>query len=209
MTDASTDRLTVYADYVCPFCYLGREALRQYRATREEPLAVEWHPFDLRSDRRRPDGTLRPPADGHKDDDYFDAVRQQVRRLRERFGVEMAIDVARDVDSRNAQLASVFVRMEHPDDWLAFDRAVYAALWQDERAIGDPAVLADVAEAVGLPSGVIETALADDGVERRLEDQFEAARLRGIGGVPTFVYGDHSVRGAVPPAQLRRLVEGS
>lgn len=209
MPDAPTDRVTVYADYVCPFCYLGREALRQYRATREEPLAIEWHPFDLRSDRRGPDGTLQPPADGHKDDDYFDAVRQKVRSLQERFGVEMAIDVARDVDSRNAQLASVSVQMNHADTWLAFDRAVYDALWQDERDIGDPAVLAAIGAEVGLPADAIETALEDEAVERRLEDQFEAARIRGIGGVPTFVYGDHSVRGAVPPAQLRRLVEGS
>jgi predicted DsbA family dithiol-disulfide isomerase len=37
---------------------------------------------------------------------------------------------------------------------------------------------------------------------------FEAASNAGITGVPTFEYGEHVARGAVPPAQLRRLVEG-
>jgi predicted DsbA family dithiol-disulfide isomerase len=26
----SSERITVFSDYVCPFCYLGRESLRQY-----------------------------------------------------------------------------------------------------------------------------------------------------------------------------------
>jgi len=47
-TPETADRLTIYADYVCPFCYLGTRSLAQYREGRDEPLAVEWHPFDLR-----------------------------------------------------------------------------------------------------------------------------------------------------------------
>jgi predicted DsbA family dithiol-disulfide isomerase len=203
------ERITVYADYVCPFCYLGRESLSRYQATRDGRLELEWHPFDLRADERATDGSIDPDAQSGKDDAYYADARRNVRRLADEYDVEMTQDLARDVDSRNAQLASVHVRMEAPDEWLAFDEALYDALWRDGRDIGDPDVLAGVAADVGLDPGQIETALSDPMVERRLEDRFEAARLRGVSGVPTFVYGDHTVRGAVPPSQLRRLVEGA
>lgn len=203
------DSITVYSDYVCPFCYLGRASLDQYQETRDKPLDIEWHPFDLRAGQRGPDGELDPTADSGKDEDYYAQARQNVERLQAEYGVEMELDIARDVDSLAAQRASVAVRMDDPDSWLAFDEAILEALWRDGRDIGDPAVLADLAADVGLDPTAIREAIDDDLVASRLEDQFEAARARGITGVPTFVYGDHVARGAVPPEQLRRLVEGT
>ncbi len=79
------DEITVYSDYVCPFCYLGRESLRRYQATREEPLAIDWHPFDLRSNERRPDGSIDHSVDDGKDESYFEQARENVRRLQERY----------------------------------------------------------------------------------------------------------------------------
>jgi predicted DsbA family dithiol-disulfide isomerase len=38
--------------------------------------------------------------------------------------------------------------------------------------------------------------------------EFAAAQRRGVTGVPTFVADGHAARGAVPPEQLERLVEG-
>jgi len=59
-TGGASDRrpaepITVYSDYVCPFCYLGRKSLEQYQERRDEPLEIDWHPFDLRAGKRGPD----------------------------------------------------------------------------------------------------------------------------------------------------------
>ncbi|MFB6311593.1 MAG: DsbA family protein [Salinirussus sp.] len=204
----TADRLTVYADYICPFCFLGHVSLSRYRAQRDEPLTVEWHPFDLRADERGPDGELDQDRQSGKDEDYFAEVRENVSRIADRYEVEMARTVARDIDSRPAQLVSVYVQMEHPDKWQQFDANVYDALWREDRDISDPSVVRSIARDVGLDGDAIRGALDDPMIERRLEDQFEAARLKGISGVPTFVAGDHTARGAVPPTHLRRLVEG-
>lgn len=204
-----SESITVYSDYVCPFCYLGRKSLEQYQETRDEPLDIEWHPFDLRAGQRGPDGELDPTVDSGKAEDYYAQARRNVERLQAEYGVEMELDIARDVDSLAAQRASIAVRMDHPDRWLAFDEAILAALWRDGRDIGDPAVLTDIAADVGLDPTEIREAIDDDLVASRLDDLFEAARARGITGVPTFVYGDHVARGAVPPEQLHRLVDGT
>jgi predicted DsbA family dithiol-disulfide isomerase len=211
--DAETEareRITVYSDYVCPFCYLGRQSLDRYRAERDDPLAIDWRPFDLRAQKRGPDGDIDHSVDDGKDDDYYERARENVRRLQEQYDAEMAQEIATDVDSRPAQILSLHVNGTEPyETWLAFDEAVFEALWVEGRDIGDRDVLADCAEAAGLAPGVVDDALDDEALHARIDDLFDAARQQGVTGVPTFAYGDHAARGAVPPAQLRRLVEGT
>ena len=147
----ATDEIVVYSDYVCPFCYLGRESLSRYQADREEPLRIDWRPFDLRHNKRNPDGSIDHSVDDGKDDEYYEQAKQGVRRLQEQYDVEMSLDLASDVDSLNAQIASYHVKATADyETWLAFDRSVFEALWQEERDIGDPDVLVDLAEAAGV-----------------------------------------------------------
>ncbi|MFB6185738.1 MAG: disulfide bond formation protein DsbA, partial [Halobacteriaceae archaeon] len=40
-------------------------------------------------------------------------------------------------------------------------------------------------------------------------EKFNQAQQAGITGVPTFVYDSYAARGAVPPEQLERLIEGN
>ena len=204
--------ITVYSDYVCPFCYLGRKSLADYQATRAagEKLDVDWRPFDLRSRQRRPDGTVDDSVDSGKDEAYYEAARENVERLREAYGAdEMSVDLVEDVDGFLAQVASLYVSEEHPEEWLAFDEAVFAALWEDGRDVGDRDVLADVATDVGLDGEAIRDVVDDEDWRDRLRDEFADARESGVMGVPTFVYDGHGARGAVPPSQLERLVEGA
>lgn len=200
------ETITVYADYVCPFCYLGRTFLARYREEREEPLDLEWHPFDLRANQRDEAGEL--VDDAGPDDAYLRRAWRNVQQLADEHGVDVPAEPITDVDSRRAQQVSLFVQETHPEKWEAFDAALYDALWRDERDVGDPDVLEDVATEVGLDAGVVGQALADEDLRSRLEEQFAAARQRGISGVPTFLSGERAARGAVPPEQLRQLVEG-
>ncbi len=207
--DAPEDRITVYSDYVCPFCYLGRLSLDRYRDERSAPLTVEWHPYDLRAGKRGPDGEVRDVDDG-KDEAYFEAVRENVADLRERYdaGEMLGIDAVPEVDSLDTQLVSLAVRDDYPDAWPAFDEAVFDALWVDGRDVSDPAVLVDLAGGADVPAETVRSALRDTDLRERLNRRFDRARARDVSGVPTFAYGDYVARGAVPPEHLRRLVEG-
>ncbi|GGL70520.1 DSBA oxidoreductase [Halocalculus aciditolerans] len=203
------DALTVFSDYVCPFCYLGRASLQQYRATRDEPLDVTWHAFDLRGHKRDEHGEIREDVDDGKDDDYFEEVRENVQRLSEEYGVDIDFDAVPDIDSWNAQQAALYVR-EETDAFAAFDDALFEAYWTDYRDIGDVDVLADVAGDVdGVAVEAVRDAATSDEWEARLESEFEEAKQLGITGVPTFAYDGHAARGAVPPEQLERLVEAA
>ncbi|QLG29359.1 DsbA family oxidoreductase [Halorarum halophilum] len=210
MSQSSPDPITVYSDYVCPFCYLGRESLRRYQETREEPLAIEWRPFDLRAGKRGPDGTIDHDADDGKDDGYYEQAAENVRRLRERYDAEMTQELSTDVDSLPAQVASYYVDQHYPyETWLTFDVAVFEALWQDGRDIGEVDVLVELAEEAGVEGDEIRSALEDETLREEVRERFTEARQRGVTGVPTFVYDNHAARGAVPPEHLERLVEGT
>ncbi|WP_247729174.1 DsbA family oxidoreductase [Halovivax limisalsi] len=204
------DQLTVYSDHVCPFCYLGRRSLEAYEASREAPLELVWHPFDLRRDKRGPDGEIDHTVEDGKDEAYYEQARRNVERLRAEYGVAemLNLDDVPEVDSLPAQVASRFVAESSPGDWRAFDDAILSALWVDGRDIGDVDVLADIASSVGLDEAAVREAVADEDRRAAIEDRFDAARRQGVTGVPTFVYEGRAARGAVPPAQLERLVEG-
>jgi predicted DsbA family dithiol-disulfide isomerase len=210
VSQQSPQTITVFSDYVCPFCYLGRESLEQYQTSRDEELEIDWHPFDLRAQKRGPDGEIDYSADDGKDDEYYERAKQNVRRLQEQYGVEMTLEVATDVDSLDAQVVSCYVKEHYPyETWLEFDRAVFDALWTEGRDIGDEDLLVDLAAAAGVDGDEVRSALDDETLGDEVREAFRAARERGVTGVPTFVYEDHAARGAVPPDQLRRLVEGT
>ena len=208
-TDA-TGTITVYSDYVCPFCYLGRRSLSSYQSEREAPLRIDWRPFDLRAGKRNAEGAIDHDADDGKDEAYFEQARKNVQRLREEYGAdEMDLDLATEVDSLPAQLVSMAVRETYGyETWLDFDEAVFEALWHEGRDIGDEAVLVDLAANAGVDPDDVGRALDDDDRRAALRDRFDEARSAGVTGVPTFVADGHAARGAVPPEQLRRLVEG-
>ena len=206
----ASERITVYSDYVCPFCYLGRASLDQYQASREAPLEIDWRPFDLRSQQRREDGTIDHSVDTGKDEEYFEEAKQGVRRLQEKYDVEMDLEIATDIDSLPAQIVSYGLKeSEDYQTWLAFDEAVFEALWRDGRDIGDADVLADIAEAVGIDPERVDELLADETRREAVHEQFRQAQQQGVTGVPTFAYDGYAARGAVPPAQLERLVDGT
>jgi predicted DsbA family dithiol-disulfide isomerase len=208
-SEAGAEPITVYSDYVCPFCYLGRESLSRYQETREDDLRIEWHPFDLRSQKRDPDGTIDHSVDDGKDEEYYEQAKRNVRRLAERYDVEMDLDIATDVDSLPAQVVSYYLR-EHHDygTWLAFDEAVFEALWKEGRDIGDEDLLVGLATDAGVDEAEVRSALGDEALREEVHERFTEAQRHGVSGVPTFAYDGYAARGAVPPEQLKRLVEG-
>jgi predicted DsbA family dithiol-disulfide isomerase len=206
---SGSEPIVVYSDYVCPFCYLGRESLARYQETRDDALEIDWRPFDLRSGKRKPDGSVDHSVDDGKDEDYYERARENVRRLRERYDVEMELDLAAEVDSLPAQIVSYHVRETYSyGTWLAFDEAVLDALWREGADVGDPDVLVELADEAGVDPGDVRSALADDDLRAEVRERFAEARRRGVTGVPTFAYDGHAARGAVPPEHLERLVEG-
>jgi 2-hydroxychromene-2-carboxylate isomerase len=79
---------------------------------------------------------------------------------------------------------------DRPEDLLRFSEAAFEAYFGDARNIDDPAVLEEVANAIGLDGAALRVASASDAVKARLRANTDEAIARGAYGSPTiFVDG--------------------
>jgi predicted DsbA family dithiol-disulfide isomerase len=84
---------------------------------------------------------------------------------------------------------------------------LYRAYFVEARNIGDPDILVEIAESVGLDGAEARRIIE----ERRFKDEVDAdwqkSAAYGVTGVPTFVAAQHGVVGAQPYEALVQLVE--
>src|SRR5438309_3364079 len=89
----------------------------------------------------------------------------------------------------------------------ALHDALYKAYFVEARNIGDPEILAEIAQSVGLSADEARAVLT----ERRFKDAVDAdwakSHQYGVTGVPTFVADRYGVVGAQPYEVLEQLVE--
>jgi predicted DsbA family dithiol-disulfide isomerase len=89
----------------------------------------------------------------------------------------------------------------------AIHDALYKAYFVDARNIGDPDILVEITQSVGLPAEEARDVLT----ERRFKDAVDAdwakSRQYGVTGVPTFVAARYGVVGAQPYEILEQLLD--
>jgi predicted DsbA family dithiol-disulfide isomerase len=89
----------------------------------------------------------------------------------------------------------------------AIHDALYRAYFVDSRNIGDPEILVEIAQSVGLSGKEVRAVLS----ERRFKDAVDAdwakSHAYGVTGVPTFVAARYGVVGAQPYEVLEHLLD--
>jgi predicted DsbA family dithiol-disulfide isomerase len=89
----------------------------------------------------------------------------------------------------------------------AIHDALYRAYFVEARNIGDPEVLVEIAQSVGLPPDEARTVLAERRFKEAVDADWAKSRAYGITGVPTFVAARYGVVGAQPYETLAQLLE--
>jgi predicted DsbA family dithiol-disulfide isomerase len=89
----------------------------------------------------------------------------------------------------------------------AIHDALYRAYFVDTRNIGDPEVLAGIAQRVGLPAEEARQVLAERRFKEAVDADWAKSRQWGVTGVPTFVAARYGVVGAQPYEVLEQLLE--
>jgi predicted DsbA family dithiol-disulfide isomerase len=197
-------RITVWSDYVCPFCYLGEPVLERIRDELGSDVAVEWRAFELRPE---PVPTLDPGGD------YLHSIwNSSVYPMAQRRGMLLRLPPVQPRSRRALEAAELarergrFEPMHH---------ALFRAFFEDGRDLDDLEVLLEVGTSAGLDPEELRTAL-EQGLhtEPVLRDERLAQEL-GISGVPAMLVspGDapleegELVMGAQPYESVRAAVE--
>jgi predicted DsbA family dithiol-disulfide isomerase len=86
-------------------------------------------------------------------------------------------------------------------------RAIFRAFFVENRDIGLPAVLAEVAREAGLDAARLRSALDSGQYTQRVADLEQVSRRLGVSAVPTIVIGGLGVQGVRPYSVLRQVLE--
>ncbi len=167
-------RITVFSDYVCPFCYLEEPDLARVKEEYGDRVEVDWRAYELRPD---PIPTLDP------DGEYLHRVwNASVYPMAEALGMKLRLPPVQP-RSRKALEAAEFARERGLYDEM--HTALFRAFFEDGRDIGDVEVILDVAAPVGLDLDELRTALAEDRYTEKVLADEELSRKLGVSSVPT------------------------
>ncbi len=101
------------------------------------------------------------------------------------------------------------VAAETLDVFAPYVEAVFAAMWEEGRKMDDPAVVAEVLAAAGLPAERLVALTQDPSVKTRLTANTAAAVERGVFGSPTFFVGEEMFFGKDRLGEVEALLLGA
>jgi predicted DsbA family dithiol-disulfide isomerase len=194
-------QVTVFSDFICPFCYIGLHALRRLKP--ELDFEVKWRGFQIHPE-WPPEGALPEQFYRSIGEERRKSAWQMIESMAQENGLEMRPPSV--LANSYLALAAQEFAIEHgrADD---FQDRVYRAYFRDQANIGDRAVLLQLARDAGLDAAALEQALAEDRYRMRIKNTAMAAHQRGIGGVPTFIIGDYPLVGAQSTGVLRQILQ--
>ena len=193
-------KIDVYADVVCPWCYVGEKRLE--RALLERPdldVELRWRPFQLRPEM---------PAGGLPWTEFALEKFGGEENMRRAFAHVSAAGEPDDVLFDFDRVASapntvdahrLILHAAGQDKDREITDALFRGYFAEGRDLNEPDDLAAMAAEVGLdPEEVREFLAGDAGIEDVWESQRTATSL-GISGVPFYVIdGRYAVSGGQP-----------
>ena len=206
--NSPTLTINIVSDVVCPWCFIGKRKLEAALALPEAAdlpnVIIRWHPFQLNPDL---------PSQGISRKQYLEdkfggpqraaEVYERVRTAGRSVGLELDIDGIRLQPNTLAAHALIAFAQMGDADGSDMKERLLNAYFVENRFIGSPDVLAEIAEEAGLNGDDARAFVTDPD---HLEAVAEAdARVRGMGisGVPFFIFNQRvSVSGAQDTAVL-------
>jgi predicted DsbA family dithiol-disulfide isomerase len=202
-------RVEIYSDVVCPWCYIGKRRFEAALADFDEDVEVIWRPFQL--DPTAPHEPV-PVAEvyARKFGGPAQAVKiiRQVSDLAAAEGLEFHLESAWRSNTMDAhRLLGLALRQGGPALQGALKERLLQAYFTDAEHVGDHAVLARLAAAVGMDHDEVTTFLeSGEGLEE-LRAELLGALDRGVSAVPTFVFeGTWALPGAQDPDVFRQVL---
>ncbi|MSO71708.1 MAG: DsbA family oxidoreductase [Alphaproteobacteria bacterium] len=207
-------RIEIYADFVCPWCYVGIGRLRRALATRPGLAAnLAWRPFQLNPTMPKGGidrGTYLSIKFGSRERlrHLHDAVEDCGRELGLAFNFDRiqrqpnTLDAHRLVRLAGERLGAASPKVE------ALVIALYQGYFNAGLDLGDREVLVALGVAAGLDGMEVARYLASDREQDQIRAEDLRARRMGIDGVPCFVIDEHyAISGAQEPEAFLPLFD--
>ena len=194
-------------DYVCPYCLVAKEALKEAMIETGTEARITWQPMEL---------TMEP-------EERVDTYNDPVRKGRYQVLVEPCKKLGIDMKLPPNVVPRPYTRLAYEGWHFACDKGLgekyndllYKAYFIDEKDIGDIDVLVSLAESIGLDGAEYRTALENGTYTEKQRKMSmyarEVIRPRGIPAIyidgEKVTLSDYSVEEMIDILQKKKLVE--
>lgn len=170
-------KLTIYSDYICPWCYVGQGVVE--RMKEEYQVEVDWRPFYLRPD-TPPEGMDLPAH-------ILERAAASTNRLQHAarsYGLDF-VHVKRFFNTRRAHEATEYAREQGKAE--EFHRVVFHKVYGLGQDISKWEVLREAAVETGLDADEMQQRVESGQYTALVQHEIAQARTLGITGVPMYV----------------------
>jgi predicted DsbA family dithiol-disulfide isomerase len=194
-------RLTLFTDYICPFCYIGD--LRLQRLQEDYDVLINFRFIEIHPDTPQLGTTVDSLDYSHE---QWQGMMDGLVDMAQEEGITLA-PVTLLANSHRALLLAEAVKKEGREIFYKFNQALYEQYFLSGRNIGDDGVLREIAQASGVSDEVIDEAWSDPEYEKTLQMNMSMAVKAGVTGTPTFFIGQQRLTGAVSTLKLKQVAE--
>ena len=189
-----------YFDFSSPYGYLASEQIEALAA--RHGRAVMWHAIVLDA-QFQPQGGVKIPLALLR----TEYARRDCERSAAFLGIPYKTPTPYPVHTEHAARAFQWLSDRNPDEARAFAHGVFRAYFVEGRNISEPAVLLEIAGALGLDREEVSNAFSDLATKARLKAEIDLAEARGVFGSPFFIVEGEGFWGPDRLAQLERWLE--
>ena len=190
-------KLSVFSDYICPFCYVGHHRLMRLRDSYH--LKINWCFIEIHpetSSEGEPVASLEYPSE------QWNQLMQNLEAVAREEGIAMA-EHSFTTNSRDALLLSEAAKGQGREKFYALHEKLFTAFFVDSRNIGDRNILRELAADIDIDHEVVESAWQEKKYPQRIMSNYDAARHHEIQAVPSFIFGDRKLTGVVTEDVMR------
>jgi predicted DsbA family dithiol-disulfide isomerase len=201
--------IEVFADFSCPWCFIGRRRLARARELRPQlSIQTAWQPFQLNPEIPSEGIDRRQSSQGKITDfDRLSAMERVLEESGSKDGIRFKFDrINRIPNTMAAHRLMRFAARSQRDDQMA-DR-LFSGFFELGEDIGDIAVLIRIAAEIGLNPTIVQEFLLGRDETEAVASIDALGRQSGIAGVPFFVFDRrYSLAGAQEPASFLPLFD--
>ena len=197
--------VTIWSDFVCPFCYIGEAHLAQAIAELDfgKEIEIEYKSF-----------LLNPEAKYDSNKSYLQSLAddkgmpvEQAAEMTQRV-VDMGAQAGLAIDFEQAKYAPtqdahrVFQYAKETGKGNEFFARFYQAYFTEGQNLGEAEVIVTLAKEVGLAEEKVRAILASEDYQEAFYGDIQQAQTIGVQGVPFFVLANKYAVSGAQPAEL-------
>ena len=190
-------QITIFSDYICPFCYVGHHRLMRLKD--EYDLKINWCFLEI-----HPENSAEgePVTDLDYSSDFWDELMNNLKRIAEEENIPLA-EHTFTTNSKDTMLLAEASKQLGRETFYQLHEKLFTAFFVDKRNIGDRKILRDIAKDCGINDETVNAAWSEKKYQRQLLENFNHARQHKIKSVPSFVFGERILTGVVDEAIMR------